>query len=300
MKIKYPLLIDGGLSNELERLGCNLNHKLWSANMLDADPESIIQAHLSYLHAGANCIITSSYQATVPGFMSLGYSKEKAESLIMRSVDLAAEAINRFKTTENSSYGPLIAASIGPYGAYLADGSEYLGNYGLSDSQLRDFHISRIDILDRSGADFLAIETIPSFHEVKILADIISTTKKTAWFSFSCRDDQHINDGTPIKECVCMLADHPNVFAIGANCTAPNHISGLIRTIKSESESIKIVVYPNSGEAYNADSKTWLGLSDPGLFLEMAKEWLKLGADIIGGCCRIGPEHINRMSNILI
>ena len=300
MKIKYPLLLDGGLSNELEKQGCNLNDKLWSAKLLETNPEAIIQVHFAYLNSGAQCITTSSYQASIPGFMAIGYDRAKAETFILKSVQLAEEAIKRFTTSGFNGFKPFIAASIGPYGAYLSDGSEYRGNYGVSDEKLREFHLYRIRLLDRSSADFFACETIPSFQEAKVLADILKKTKKSAWISFSCKDEHHLNDGTPIEECAAFLATHSNVFAIGANCTAPKYISGLIKSIKSQSDSKKIVVYPNSGEAYNAESKTWLGLSDPKLFLEMAKEWVKLGADIIGGCCRIGPDHIRGMSEILV
>lgn len=300
MKLQYPLLIDGGLSNELEKQGCNLNNKLWSAKLLETNPGAIIQAHLSYLNSGAQCITTASYQASIAGFMAIGYDKAEAETFILKSVQLAEEAINRFKKPGITSFKPLIAASIGPYGAYLSDGSEYHGNYGVSDDELRDYHLLRIRLLDQSNADFYACETIPSFQEAKVLASILKTTKKSAWISFSCKDEHHLNDGTPIKECSAFLASHSNVFAIGVNCTAPKYISGLIESIKSASNPKKIVVYPNSGEVYKAESKTWLGLSDPKLFLEMAEEWLKCGADIIGGCCRIGTDHIKCLSEMLV
>lgn len=299
MKIKYPLLLDGGLSNELEKLGCNLNHKLWSAKLLETNPEAIIQAHLSYLNSGAQCITTSSYQASMPGLLKNGYDRAKAETLILKSVQLAEEAIKRFTASGFPAFRPLIAASIGPYGAYLADGSEYHGNYGISDEKLTKFHLNRIEILDHSNAHFFACETIPSFQEAKIVAKIFKKTTKSAWISFSCKDEHHLNDGTPIKECAAYLAHHSNVFAIGVNCTAPKYVSGLISSIKSASGSKKIVVYPNSGEAYHAESKTWMGLSDPKLYIEMATEWVNLGADIVGGCCRIGPDHIRRMSEIV-
>ena len=191
---------------------------------------------------------------------------------------------------------PLIAASIGPYGAYLADGSEYIGNYGLSDEELKEFHLSRIRILDRSQADLFACETIPSFQEAKVLAELLKETKKSAWISFSCRDEYTINDGTDIERCAALFADHPKVIAIGVNCTAPKYISGLISAIKKRSGSKKIIVYPNSGEVYHAETKTWMGLSDPNVFAAMAKEWLELGSDIVGGCCRIGPEHIKSIA----
>ena len=300
MRIKYPLLLDGGLSNELERQGYNLNHKLWSAKLLKTNPEAIIQAHLAYLMAGAQCITTSSYQATVPGFMALGLDQVSAETFVLRSVYLAEVAIERFMSSGNKDFKPLIAASIGPYGAYLADGSEYHGNYGISGEKLREFHLDRIRLLDGSNADFFACETIPGFQEAMVLAEILKETKKPAWVSFSCKDENHINDGTHIRECAEFFASHSNVFAIGVNCTAPKYISGLIKSVKVRSGTKKIVVYPNSGEVYQAENKTWMGFSDPDLFVALAKEWIELGADIIGGCCRIGPEHIKSISKFFI
>jgi len=299
MKLTYPMLLDGGLSNVLEKQGCDLNHRLWSARILETRPEAIIQAHLAYLEAGAQCLITSSYQATVPGFMALGHDRSTAENYILKSVELAEEARRKFLASGIQPTRPLIAASIGPYGAYLAEGSEYRGKYGISNDRLRDFHLPKIRVLDASGADFLACETIPDFQEARVLAGILKETRKKAWISFSCKDEHHINDGTHIGECAALFTDHPNVFAIGVNCTAPSFVSGLIRTLKERSGSKKIVVYPNSGEVYHAASKTWMGLADPGAFTAMAKEWLALGADIIWVCCRIGPEHISIMAEIL-
>jgi homocysteine S-methyltransferase len=299
MQIIYPILLDGGLSNELERQGCNLNQKLWSAKMLETNPEAIIAAHLAYLNSGAQCIITASYQASVSGFMALGYDQTSAETYILKSVQLAEEAIRRFMISRKNVARSYIAASIGPYGAFLADGSEYIGNYDILDEELRDFHLTRIRILDRSNADFLACETIPSFQEAKVLAEILKETEKSAWISFSCKDEHHLNDGTDINECTAVFANHPKVFAVGVNCTAPKYISGLIRSLKKSSGSKRIVVYPNSGEVYNAETKSWMGLSHPGVFAKMAKEWMELGSDIIGGCCRIGPEHIKSIAEAM-
>ncbi len=299
MNIKFPLLIDGGLSNELERQGCDLNHKLWSAHMLETNPEAIIEAHLAYLKAGAQCITTSSYQATIPGFMHLGYNHATAEAMIIKTVTLAEEAIKRFEALGNDTSSLLIAASIGPYGAYRSDGSEYRGNYGVSDATLFDFHIPRIKLLDDTNAHFFACETIPSFQEAEVLAEILKQTKKPAWITFSCKDDKHINDGTPIKECATLLEDYTNLFAIGVNCTAPQHISGLVKELKANASSKHIVAYPNSGEVFQAKTKTWLGLADPDAFASMSKEWITLGVDIMGGCCRIGPEHIKSMKDNL-
>ena len=299
MIITYPLLLDGGLSNELERQGCNLNHKLWSAKLLESNPEAIILAHLIYLESGAGCIITSSYQATLPGFMAIGYDEDSASGLILKSVQLAEEARSRFLSLNPQASKPLIAASIGPYGAYLADGSEYRGDYVISDQELTDFHKPRINLLDNSTADILACETIPGFQEAKVLSEILENVKKPAWISFSCKDGKHISDGTPIEKCAAYFAHHPTVFAIGVNCTSPEFISELIRSIKTKSGNKKIVVYPNSGAVYHAESKTWSGLSDLSSCEIMVKEWMDLGADIIGGCCGIGPQQIKAMSKII-
>ncbi len=300
LKDKYPFIIDGGLSNVLEEQGCDLNHKLWTANLLEKNPDAIIQAHLDYLKSGAQCITTSSYQASIPGLIAIGYTRDTAEKIIMKSIQLAEIAIKSALDSGIVDFNPLIAASVGPYGAYLADGSEYRGNYGVSDETLREFHLERIRILDRSNADILACETIPSFQEARILSDILIHVDKPVWISFSCKDEQHLNDGSKIKKCVSIFKNHPKVFAVGVNCTDPKYISGIIKCIKASEGVKKIIVYPNSGEAYNAKSKTWLGLSEPKLFVEMTKEWSKLGADIIGGCCRIGPEHIRRMNKFIL
>lgn len=299
MTITYPLLLDGGLSNELERQGCDLNQKLWSAKLLESDPEAIILAHLAYLEAGAECIITASYQATLPGFMAMGYDEESAKALILKSVQLAEEARSRFLSSSPQASKPLIAASIGPYGAHLADGSEYRGDYVVSDQDLWDFHQPRINLLDDSTADLLACETIPGFQEAKVLSEILKNVQKPAWVSFSCKDGQHISDGTPIEQCAAYFADHPTVFALGVNCTSPEFISPLIRSIKMKSGNKKIVVYPNSGAVYHVESKTWSGLSDLPSCALMVKEWVDLGTDIIGGCCGIGPEQIKAMGQSL-
>jgi homocysteine S-methyltransferase len=299
VNIAYPLLLDGGLSNELERQGCDLNQELWSAKLLESNSEAIVRAHLTYLESGAQCIITSSYQATLQRFMAIGYDEAGASALILKSVQLAVEARSRFVLSHPYSIKPMIAASIGPYGAYLANGSEYRGDYGVSDQELTDFHLPRVNLLDNSMADVLACETIPSFQEARVLSEILKNTKKSAWISFSCKDGEHISDGTSIEKCAAFFAHHPTVFAVGVNCTSPKHISALIQCIKKQSGDKKIIVYPNSGAVYNADSKTWSAMADLTACELMVKEWLDLGAEIIGGCCGIGPEQILTMSKII-
>jgi len=264
---------------------------------LESEPEAIIKAHIAYLEAGAQCITTASYQASILGFMSIGYDLATAESLIKKSVHLAEKAIKRFHIKGSK---PLIAASIGPYGAYLADGSEYHGNYGVSDKTLKDFHEHRIRLLDHSNADILACETIPNFKETRVLANILKNINKQTWVSFACKNEFHVNDGTPIEDCVDLLTDNPNIFAIGVNCTSPKYISGLVRAIKPKIKDKRIIVYPNSGDIYNAETKVWSKLSSSEQLVNQAKEWINIGVDIIGGCCQIGPEEIKSLKKLII
>ena len=282
----------------LEDQGCDLRHKLWSAKLIKTNPDAIVSAHLSYLKAGAQCITTSGYQATLKGFMDLGETMEQAKKLMLRSVELAEEARDIFLGSTNVNHKIYIAASMGPYGAFLADGSEYRGDYSVSETALKKFHSERIKILESSNADFLAFETIPSLIEIKILSDLLINSPKPAWMSFSCKDEFHLNDGHKISAAVQFLARHPKIFALGVNCTAPKYISKIIQIIKNAGSDKRIIVYPNSGEVYNAESKSWQGISDPDLFLTMAREWLEMGADILGGCCRIGPDHIKKIQGL--
>ena len=297
-KIKYPLILDGGLSNVLEGFGCDLNHRLWSAKLLIDQPELIIRAHLTYLKAGANCISSAGYQASIEGFIKTGLSPLEAEKLILRSVELAEEARDIYLRNNNTEKKIYIAASMGPYGAILADGSEYRGHYAISEKALKDFHAKRIELLATSNADFFAFETIPSLPEVKVLSEVLTLFTKPSWISFSCKDELHLNDGNKISEAAKLLANNANVFAIGVNCTSPKYISAIIDILKQSVPEKKIIVYPNSGEVYHVQSKSWLGVSDPFSFEKMAHEWREKGADIIGGCCRIGPEHIHRIRGL--
>lgn len=297
-KIKYPLILDGGLSNVLEEFGCDLNHRLWSARLLIDEPELILRAHLTYLEAGANLISSAGYQASLEGFIKTGLSPLEAERLILRSVELAEEARDIYLRNNNTEKKIYIAASMGPYGAILADGSEYRGHYAISEKALKDFHAKRIELLATSNADFFGFETIPSMPEVKVLSELLSRFTKPSWISFSCKDELHLNDGNKISEAAKLLVNNTSVFAIGVNCTSPKYISGIIEVLKQSVPEKKIIVYPNSGEVYHVQSKSWLGVSDPFSFEKMAQEWREKGADIIGGCCRIGPDHIQRIRDL--
>ncbi len=288
-----PIIIDGGLSNVLEAKGCDLNHSLWTAKLLNESPKVLIETHMDYIAAGAQILATASYQASFPGLLAEGYTKQEATDLMVKSVSLVEKAIER-----SSVDRPIwIAASIGPYGAYLADGSEYRGDYGISKEALTEFHQERIDVFENSNADMLAFETIPSLLEAEVIAELLQNSSKPAWVSFSCQNESLINDGASIESAASFFLQHPKVFALGINCTHPKYILDLIQKLKKATDK-KVLVYPNSGEVYDPKSKTWLALSEPLAFAELAHEWIKEGADLIGGCCRIGPQHIKQVSQL--
>lgn len=293
-------ILDGGLATQLEASGANLGDDLWSARLLMDDPALIRRVHAAYLWAGADCVITSTYQATVRGFQTRGLAEQEAEQLIRLSVQLALDERNAFwdsLTLEERALRlrPLVAASVGPYAAFRADGSEYTGAYDLDEGGLAEFHRRRWHILVDSDADLLACETIPNFTEARALASLLAETPdRYAWFSFSCCDGKHISDGTPIADCVAYLDQFERVAAVGVNCTAPRYIPSLIDEIREVSE-IPVIVYPNSGETYDVKEHRWTGESAPAEFGTMSREWRKLGAASIGGCCRTTPEHIRQI-----
>jgi homocysteine S-methyltransferase len=298
------ILLDGGLATELEARGSDLNHELWSALELIDHPERIRDVHLAFLRAGADCIATTTYQASFEGFARQGYSEEDARKLMHRAVDLAREARDLFlnEGREGTSIHdrPLIAGSIGPYGAFLADGSEYRGDYDATDEQLSDFHHDRLFLLADAGVDVLAFETIPSYREAKVLLNLLESRPSIqAWFSFSCRDEEHISDSTPVSECARLLADSDQVVAIGVNCVSPSLIPGLIQTLRRAAPSKPVIVYPNSGEVYDPQEKKWTGIAEPVEFGRAAIEWYNAGARMIGGCCRTTPLHISAMRSSL-
>ncbi len=300
LKRPEPILLDGGLATELEARGYDINTDLWSAGLLQCDPQAIIDVHRAYLDAGAQCIISASYQASGQGFMQLGISANVADELIASSVLLARTARRQY-LDDNPGTDPLpiVAASIGPYGATLHDGSEYTGNYGVSRDAIRRFHEERLRILDQAGADVLACETIPDYQEAQVLCELLEDVKNPAWISFSCRDERHISDGTPLEQAARLFRDHPRVLAIGINCTPPRLISSLIDRVKAAAPDKAIVVYPNSGEKYSAEKRSWSGTVSPGECAAAAEAWRDAGAKLIGGCCRMGPQHIAAMGEQL-
>ena len=292
-----PLLLDGGLGSELAARGYDLSSPLWSARLIIDEPDAIVAVHRDYLDAGARCITGASYQASVAGLEAAGYDADAIEAVFHDSIALARRACDEFlRDNPDCGYRPLVAASIGPYGAYLADGSEYRGNYGVDDAVLRQFHARRLALLDAGGADLLAVETIPDLTETRVLARLLAACRTPAWVSFCCRDPGHLQDGSALGEAVALVADLPGVVAIGANCIEPAIVTELVSNLRRAAAGKLIVVYPNSGAQYDAGRKRWHGQESPRDWSRQALEWYRAGAELIGGCCRIGPEHIRQLA----
>ncbi len=292
------VLLDGGLATQLESQGYDLAHSLWSARLLAEDPDAIRRGHRAFVEAGANCIISSSYQATPQGLMENGCSPREARRLIERSWSLAQEVCLE-AASEGKGLAPVAAASIGPYGAYLADGSEYRGDYGLTVQDLVEFHQERFDILSVL-APLLAFETIPSVAEAQAIRRLLlGGPRVSAWVSFSCRDGDCIADGHSIEEAVQVFDDVPHVVAVGVNCTDPRHVPSLIARLSARRTAKEIVVYPNSGATYCADSKTWNDEGTKGGLARQVATWRAEGARLIGGCCRVTAPDLAEIAAAL-
>ncbi len=301
-----PLVLDGGLATALEARGFDLDDPLWSARLLLDDPDAVREVHLEYLRAGADCITTISYQASLPGFAARGIARDQGVALLQRATDLAAEARDAFWAEPAHRVDrtrPLVAASVGPYGAYLCDGSEYRGDYGVDRSVLWDFHRERWHLFARGRADLLACETIPSALEADVLFGLMrETPDRAAWVSFSCPDGEHISDATPIAEVARACDAIDNLVAVGVNCTKPHLVASLLQQLRSATTK-PLIAYPNAGEDYDIASRSWVaaageartGLSGSGGLDAHVGAWVEAGAAAVGGCCRIGPAGITAL-----
>jgi homocysteine S-methyltransferase len=289
------IVLDGAMATELERRGADLQDRLWSARLLIENPDLIRQVHWDYFLAGADVAITASYQATFEGFSQRGLTFSQSSEVMKLSVRLAQQARHEFWNDERRRAGrirPLVAASIGPYGAFLADGSEYRGDYRLTTEQLMDFHRPRLAILATSGADLLACETIPCLDEAHALLRVLSEFPEArAWLSFSCCDSEHLSSGEKFADAVALAHDSPQIVAIGVNCTPPRFIEDLL-LIGRRITDTPLLCYPNSGETWDALHHCWLLGEGGGDFSEPARRWFDAGARLIGGCCRTTPQDI--------
>jgi len=285
-----PRIVDGGLATGLEELGYRLHPRLWSAGVFLERPDAVEALHRVYLAAGAEILISASYQMSFEGLEREGLDHSAAAAAMQRTVTVARQAAA-------DTHRPVtVAASVGPYGATRADGSEYTGLYELDTPGLAAFHRERLEVLSASGADLLAIETIPSLVETQVLCDLLSESPgPQAWVSFCCRDGYRIAGGEPIARAAALLEGCDRVTAIGVNCTPPQHVTSLIEAIAAVTDK-RIVVYPNSGERWDPAGRRWSGEPDAGGFVELARGWARQGVWAIGGCCRVGPETIRELT----
>lgn len=293
-QLDFPSIrvLDGAMATELERRGCDISGPLWSAHVLDASPDAIASVHLDYLRAGADCISTASYQVSALGYGELGRPAADAARSLRKSVSIAEKACADYAREDPRRVW--IAASLGPYGAALHNGAEYHGRYAIGFEDLVAFHAERLTVLAEIGADLLALETIPSLEEARALLHALEQFPAlTAWISFTCRDAVHVAHGESMRDCAEVLAESAQVVAIGINCTAPRYVEALIGEARHGCGDRKAVIaYPNSGETWEASTRTWRGISDTREYGALARVWFAAGAQAVGGCCRTGPRHI--------
>lgn len=291
----HPLVVvDGAMATELEKLGVDTANELWSATALIDHRDAVAQVHRDYFEAGAHIATTNTYQANVPAFMASGLSESESVQLIKTAVNIAVKTRNEYAAEHPEQPGHLVvAASIGPYGAYLADGSEYTGAYSLTRQEFKDFHRQRLQLVDQAGADAFALETMPNAEEVHALTELLADEfpQAEAWVSFSLKDAEHLRDGTSLADIVPLLDASSQVLAIGLNCTAQENVESAIRALKTLTDK-PVIVYPNSGEKYDPVTKTWASADADASFAANAPIWKDAGAHLIGGCCRTTPADI--------
>jgi homocysteine S-methyltransferase len=280
------LIADGGLATELEARGHDLSDDLWSARLLVDAPEEIVAVHCAFFRAGASIATTASYQASFDGFAERGISHDETVGLLRRSVELARQARD-----EVGGRG-WVAASVGPYGAALAHGEEYVGRYGLSVSQLADWHRPRLEILADAGADALALETVPDVDEAEALVGLVHELGVPAWLSYTIAGTT-TRAGQPLADAFAVATDVPEIVAVGVNCCSPDDVLAAVE-MASEATGKPVIVYPNSGEEWDGERRTWIGAS--GWSADLAPRWAAAGARIIGGCCRVRPDDISALA----
>lgn len=294
-------ILDGGLATALEAKGLDLSSALWSARILQDNPQAIYDVHREYFEAGGQIATTASYQASTSGLHDhLGLDDDGADNLIRKSAQLACDARDEIHDKDNNRV-LLIAGSVGPYGAYLSNGAEYTGDYSLSDKEMRDFHRGRIRALVDGGVDLLALETMPSISEIESLLGLLKDEfpKVEAWLSCTLRDAEHLSDGTPVIRMVNLANDNDQITAVGYNCIPQQLASAALDHVRPLTTK-PLVIYPNSGEQWNAKDREWHGDKATGQTLkELTQEWYAKGARLIGGCCRTDAADIKEISNTL-
>jgi homocysteine S-methyltransferase len=290
-------VLDGGLSTALAARGHDLDHPLWTARLLLDDPDALVAAHLDFLRAGASVVTTSSYQASRAGLASFGLAAAgAADRALAATTALARRAVARH-ALDAPGPTPLVAASVGPFGAVLADGSEYTGRYPIGHDELVSFHAERLAVLVDSQPDLLAVETLPGADEATAVAEALARvaarpgTAPTppAWVTFTCPSPAHTAAGDRIEDAARAAQQVPGLALVGVNCTAPSHVGSLLARLGSVTD-LPLIAYPNSGQTWDPDGNRWLG--EPDAAFAALDDWVALGARWIGGCCGVGPDGI--------
>lgn len=304
------VVLDGGFSTQLS---CHVGHvidgdPLWSARFLHTHPEEVINTHLDFLRAGADLIITNTYQASVEGFMEhLGLTQQQSYELIIRGAELAKRArtlyLEEYQDYIQNGQVPLVVGSIGPFGAHLHDGSEYDGSYADTTSieTMREWHRPRIQALVEAGVDLLALETIPCQEEAEMLCDLLREfPNMKAWLAFSCKDNQSIAHGESFQKVAkkCWESNPDQLVAVGVNCCAPSYVANLLKGFNDDRPHapIPLIVYPNSGEKYNPQIG-WIDRDKCEAVEVFIQQWLDLGVRYVGGCCRTYAADVSRIRN---
>jgi homocysteine S-methyltransferase len=253
---------------------------LWTARLLSEDPGAIAAAHTAFLDAGAEVLITSSYQASINGFVHNGATADEARTLLQSTTDIARQAVG--------DRSAVVAASVGPYGAVLADGSEYRGDYALSNGELVLFHRDRVRLLAETEPDWWACETIPTASEAVAMGLALSAVRRLpTWMTFTCSSGSQTFGGDRIEDAVTAARSACDLTAVGVNCTAPRFVPELLERIRRVTD-LPLVAYPNSGQTWDANNKVWRG--DPGA--TDVNAWIAAGAGYVGGCCGVGPAEL--------
>ncbi len=307
LDLSGPRLLDGGFATELERRGISTNGPLWSAKALLDAPEAVLAVHRSYLEAGADILLTGTYQASSRGFQALGFEALSAEQTagqtLRTGVESALRAKKQFGGISAGGREILIGVSLGPYGAALANGAEFTGAYGFESvdqefTVLKEFHSARIRAVADTGADLLAFETVPKLAEARAIAAALAREPELgAWVSFTCQDEIATAYGDPLRECAAFLDGVPQVRAVGVNCVPPGLVLPLLRELRAGT-SKPAVVYPNSGEGWNHEARCWTPSAGVD-WASLAKQWFAAGASVVGGCCRTGPEEVRAASRAI-
>lgn len=290
-ELKQPFLIDGAMSTALENLGAKTNNSLWTASVLDTAPELVSKVHQQYFEAGARLVITDTYQANVPAFVANGYTERQAHALIQRAVQIANDARDDFERTHGiHNY---VAGALGPYGAYLANGSEYTGDYHLSFEEYKDFHRPRLTDIVKVGVDVIGIETQPRLDEVLAELDLTRelAPEVPVYVSFSLKDHATLADGTPLAVAAETVGKYDNVFAVGVNCIPLERVAPAVRIVHQATDK-PVIAYPNSSAIYDPKVKQWTYPHGHRSLASYLPEWLSAGLTIVGGCCTTTPKDI--------